>query len=68
MPSAQQSGVSFQEIQKYEKGTNRVSASRLQELASALDVKPSYLFEGLPDENKSGEQVDGKTWISRPRW
>jgi transcriptional regulator with XRE-family HTH domain len=49
-------GVSFQQIQKYEKGTNRVSASRLQELANALDVKPSYFFEGLPDETKSGEK------------
>ncbi|MFC0808914.1 helix-turn-helix domain-containing protein [Ensifer sp. P24N7] len=53
-------GVSFQQIQKYEKGTNRVSASRLQELANALDVKPSYFFEGLPDENKSGERADAK--------
>ena len=53
-------GVSFQQIQKYEKGTNRVSASRLQELANALDVKPSYFFEGLPEENKSGEQADAK--------
>lgn len=53
-------GVSFQQIQKYEKGTNRVSASRLQELANALDVKPLYFFEGLPDENKSGEQIDAK--------
>lgn len=40
-------GVRFQQIQKYENGANRVSASRLWELAEALDVAIAYFFEGL---------------------
>ena len=41
--------VSFQQIQKYERGANRVSASRLWEMARALGVPPSYFFEGLSE-------------------
>lgn len=37
-------GVTFQQVQKYEKGTNRVSASRLQQIAEFLNVQPSYFF------------------------
>ena len=37
-------GITFQQIQKYEKGTNRVGASRLQAMASALEVPISYFF------------------------
>lgn len=37
-------GITFQQIQKYEKGTNRVGASRLQAMAGALDVPVSYFF------------------------
>jgi transcriptional regulator with XRE-family HTH domain len=40
-------GVTFQQIQKYEKGVNRVAASRLFELSGALGVPVSYFFEGL---------------------
>lgn len=39
-------GVSFQQVQKYENGKNRVSASRLYEIAAALDTSISYFFEG----------------------
>jgi len=38
-------GVSFQQVQKYEKGTNRISASRLQQIADFLGVTPAYFFE-----------------------
>jgi transcriptional regulator with XRE-family HTH domain len=41
------SGITFQQIQKYEKGTNRVSASRLQEFSKLLDVPVSFFFQGL---------------------
>lgn len=37
-------GVSFQQIQKYEKGTNRIGASRLQHIAAVLHVQPAYFF------------------------
>ena len=40
------SGRHFQQIQKYEKGANRVSASRLFEIAKLLEVEVSYFFEG----------------------
>lgn len=45
---AKHCGITFQQIQKYEKGANRVSVSRLQEFAKLLDVPASFFFEGLP--------------------
>ncbi len=42
-------GVTFQQIQKYERGINRVSASRLFEIAKALDVPVNFFFEGITD-------------------
>ncbi len=44
---ARQLGLSFQQLQKYETGYNRVSASKLYELSQLLDVPPAYFFEGL---------------------
>jgi len=41
-------GITFQQVQKYEKGTNRVSASRLQAMACILQVTVSFFFEGAP--------------------
>ncbi len=41
-------GLTFQQIQKYEKGTNRVGASRLQQIADVLQVHVSFMFEGAP--------------------
>lgn len=40
-------GVTFQQVQKYEKGTNRISASRLQQIGAVLGVPAAYFFEGL---------------------
>lgn len=40
-------GIKFQQIQKYETGMNRVSASRLWDIAAAVDVQISFFFEGL---------------------
>jgi transcriptional regulator with XRE-family HTH domain len=42
-------GVTFQQVQKYEKGTNRISASRLQQIAEFLQVPVPFFFEGLPN-------------------
>ena len=47
-------GITFQQIQKYEKGTNRVGASRLQAISSILGVAVSFLFEDAP----GGESVE----------
>jgi transcriptional regulator with XRE-family HTH domain len=49
---ADAAGISFQQIQKYEKGTNRVGAGRLQQFSDALGVPPSYFFEGVPTVGK----------------
>jgi transcriptional regulator with XRE-family HTH domain len=39
-------GVTFQQVQKYEKGVNRIGAGRLQRISEALDVPISYFFDG----------------------
>jgi len=49
-------GVTFQQVQKYEKGVNRIGASALQQLARVLEVKPAFFFDGAP---ASGEPVTG---------
>jgi transcriptional regulator with XRE-family HTH domain len=46
-------GISFQQIQKYEKGANRVGASRLQQIATALDVPVAFFYDD--SEGKTGE-------------
>lgn len=55
-------GITFQQIQKYEKGTNRVGASRLQQIATSLSVPPSFFFEGAPVP----EAADGGGGFSEP--
>ena len=45
-------GLTFQQLQKYENGSNRVSASRLQHLCAILQVPVSFFFEGAPQEPK----------------
>ncbi|KGM35831.1 hypothetical protein P409_02165 [Inquilinus limosus MP06] len=47
-------GVSFQQIQKYERGANRVSASRLHQLTRILNVPVGYFFEGMADGAQNG--------------
>jgi transcriptional regulator with XRE-family HTH domain len=49
---ANAAGITFQQVQKYEKGTNRVGAGRLQQFSEALGVPPSYFFDGLPTVGK----------------
>ena len=44
-------GLTFQQIQKYEKGTNRIGASRLQQISQILQVPVSFFFEGAPNVN-----------------
>ncbi|MEM7439593.1 MAG: helix-turn-helix transcriptional regulator [Pseudomonadota bacterium] len=50
-------GIKFQQIQKYETGMNRISASRLWDIAEALYVPVSFFFEGYEKENGSAEAV-----------
>ncbi len=50
--------LTFQQIQKYEKGLNRIGASRLQQFAQLLNVPPSYFFEGgLDNDAADGAQA-----------
>tara|TARA_R100000963_G_C4631223_1_gene96281 strand:+ start:929 stop:1303 length:375 start_codon:yes stop_codon:yes gene_type:complete len=50
-------GIKFQQIQKYETGANRVSASRLWDIAFALNVDVSHFFEGLEAEKPQPEKA-----------
>ena len=48
-------GLTFQQVQKYEKGTNRVGASRLQQISEILQVPVSFLFDGGPSGVKTAD-------------
>ncbi|MEO0751532.1 MAG: helix-turn-helix transcriptional regulator [Pseudomonadota bacterium] len=56
---AESVGIKFQQIQKYETGANRVSASRLWDIADALEVNVSFFFEGLDQEAEADAQPVG---------
>jgi transcriptional regulator with XRE-family HTH domain len=45
-------GLTFQQVQKYEKGTNRMGSSRLQQIADVLRVPVTFFFEGAPGHHK----------------
>ncbi|RKF16864.1 XRE family transcriptional regulator [Roseovarius spongiae] len=56
---AESVGIKFQQIQKYETGANRVSASRLWDIAASMDVDVSFFFEGLePQETQAQPPAD----------
>lgn len=69
---ASATGLTFQQIQKYEQGKNRVSASRLHQLAKLLDVDTNFFFDLLPEEKKGAatglaedqEEFHGKNMLS----
>lgn len=50
---AQAVNLTFQQVQKYENGANRVSASRIYDLSRILNVPVSYFFDGLDENNKN---------------
>jgi transcriptional regulator with XRE-family HTH domain len=52
-------GLTFQQVQKYEKGTNRIGASRLQQIAHILQVPVEFFFEGAPGAQISGRGESG---------
>lgn len=51
-------GLTFQQVQKYEKGTNRIGAGRLQQIAHILRVPVSFFFEGSPSEAGAAGQIE----------
>jgi transcriptional regulator with XRE-family HTH domain len=59
--------LTFQQVQKYEKGTNRIGASRLQQISNILQVPVSFFFEGAPDLAPSGHgmsEAPSPTYVS----
>jgi len=52
-------GIKFQQIQKYETGMNRISASRLWDIAQALGVSISFFFEGFDEDDKPAAASPG---------
>jgi transcriptional regulator with XRE-family HTH domain len=57
-------GLTFQQVQKYEKGTNRIGASRIQQISGILQVPVSFLFEGGP----GGVNADGSSEAASPAY
>lgn len=55
---AQAVGIRFQQIQKYESGANRISASRLWDLSRALEMPVSFFFDGLETGKDAGNATD----------
>jgi len=58
-------GLTFQQVQKYEKGTNRIGASRLQQISAILQVPVSFFFEGAPS---GPSEVNGLTEAPSPAY
>ena len=58
-------GLTFQQVQKYEKGGNRISASMLVRIAHVLDVPVSFFFDDLPEENAPPRVVSDDGLASR---
>ncbi len=52
-------GLTFQQVQKYEKGANRIGASRLQQIAHILQVPVAFFFEGAPNASVHGHYPGG---------
>lgn len=59
---AERFGITFQQMQKYESGTNRVSASRLWRLSEELDVPVAWFFIGIGEPAEDYEDMSTKRW------
>jgi transcriptional regulator with XRE-family HTH domain len=53
--------LTFQQVQKYEKGANRIGASRLQQIAGILQVPVAFFFDGLPAQPGSTSKIEAPT-------
>ena len=61
-------GLTFQQVQKYEKGTNRIGASRLQQISDILQVPVSFFFEGAPAAPSPAGPAAGLTEAPSPAY
>ncbi len=59
-------GLSFQQVQKYERGTNRIGSSRLYDLARVLDVSIEHFFDGMPPEVATSSPAGGGDKAKEP--
>ncbi len=59
-------GLTFQHVQKYERGTNRVSSSRLFDLSRVLDVPVEFFFEDMPTEVAASSPAQGRRTAKEP--
>ncbi len=59
-------GLTFQQVQKYENGTNRISASRLYDLSRVLDVSIEYFFEDMPADVAASSPAQGPGRAKKP--
>jgi transcriptional regulator with XRE-family HTH domain len=57
-------GLTFQQVQKYEKGTNRIGASRLHHVSRILQVPITHLFEGTPGQQKAKGNPPSSNYVS----
>ena len=57
-------GLTFQQVQKYEKGTNRMGSSRLQQIANVLKVPVTFFFEGTPGQSKLDGKAPSPAYVS----
>ena len=56
--------LTFQQVQKYEKGTNRIGASRLQHIANILQVPVEFFFEGAPGQLTADGKTPSSAYVS----
>ena len=56
-------GLTFQQVQKYEKGTNRMGSSRLQQIANVLKVPVTFFFEGAPGQSKQDGKAQSPAFV-----
>src|SRR5580704_2888541 len=61
-------GLTFQQVQKYEKGTNRISASRLQHISQILQVPVPFFFEGAPAASRIPQAAKGTADAPSPAY
>jgi transcriptional regulator with XRE-family HTH domain len=59
-------GLTFQQVQKYERGANRIGASRLFDLSRVLDVPVSFFFEAFGDATRAASAGEAATEVSEP--
>jgi len=59
-------GLTFQQVQKYERGANRVGAGRLSQIAQALDVPLTNLFDGRPAADRSDTHLSAGALLAEP--